>query len=91
LIHLLDTVEILEPAPHFLMEAVKASPGWKGLKEEDGKVEEEGVVGKAVRFWEGGLSGFDPKEPGETAKETARRGVWKDVVGEDGSKLDYDV
>lgn len=100
LIHLLDTVEILEPAPHFLAKAVEASPTWKGLSEEDVKETPEGeeekgkkekTKGKAVRFWEGGLAGFDPNQPGATAKETARRGVWKGVTGEEGKSLDYDV
>lgn len=91
LVHLLDTVEILEPAPHFLAEAVKQSEGWKGLKSDKGDVLEEGVVGKAVRFWEGGLAGFDPSEPGATAKETSRRGVWKETVREDALALQYDV
>jgi hypothetical protein len=103
LIHLLDTVEILEPAPHFLAKAVEASPAWKGLSEDEvrEKTEEEikeaegkkgaKAVGKAVRFWEGGLAGFDPSQPGATAKETSRRGVWKGVTGEEGTSLDYDV
>jgi protein N-terminal methyltransferase len=91
LIHLLDTVEVLEPAPHFLDQAVAAAPSWKGLGGEpldDPKAE---MAPKAARFWRGGLSKFDPADPWKTADEQARFGAWDGVVGADAKGLQYDV
>lgn len=95
MIHLVDTVEVLEPAPHFLAEAIVASKGWKGLEDvkegEERKKLGEGIEPKAVRFWEGGLAGFDPSQPGKTAVEKARRGEWVGTLGEDPKDLKYDM
>lgn len=88
LIHLVDTVEVLEPAPHFLDQAVAAAPTWKGL----GGVPVEGEIApKAARFWRGGLAAFDPADPWKTAEEVARRGEWDGVDGAEGKGLKYDV
>lgn len=89
LIHLCDTIEILEPAPHFLAEAVKASDTWKGLS--PASEEKPETARKAARFWEGGLAGFDPRDPGATAKEVARKGLWAGTESEDGKNVLYDV
>lgn len=89
LIHLFDTVEVLEPAPHFLQQAITAADGWKGL----GGLPAQGkdVQPKAARFWEGGLAGFDPSQPGASAVEKARQGLWEGTDGEDGKNLTYDT
>jgi hypothetical protein len=74
---------------------VVESKKWKGLEEvkegEERAKLGEGIEPKAARFWEGGLSGFDPSQPGKTAVEKARRGMWEGVVGGDGKDLKYDV
>ncbi|CED84740.1 Hydroxyindole-O-methyltransferase and related SAM-dependent methyltransferases [Phaffia rhodozyma] len=88
LIHLLDTVEILEPAPHFLDQAVVDSAKWKGL----GGVEvDKKMPKKAARFWRGGLAGFDPASPAASADELTRKGFWDDEQNERPEGLKYDV
>lgn len=88
LIHLLDTVEVLEPAPHFLDQAVVDSASWKGL---GGVDVEKGVPKKAVRFWRGGLAGFDPASPGMAADELSKRGSWEEEGIQRPEGLKYDV
>lgn len=92
LIHLVDAVEVLEPAPHFLNQAVEGSAAWKGLGGTVVDPEKSEVGLKSVRFWKGGLAGFDPANPWRTADELARKGFWPEGgEGTEGKDLKYDV
>lgn len=58
LLPLVDEVDLVEPAEHFLKEALRAAEAkeWKALQRDN-------AIGKQLRFYKQGLQGFTPERP----------------------------
>ena len=90
LLPLVDSVDVAEPAPHFIREALRAAQAgeWKSLKDSrgDGKP-------KYVRFYERGLQDFHPDD--FTKNEDGKIGEVGQIEGteatEDEARPGYDV